>query len=305
MKRLIILFIILFITIITFSLFISYQNFFKNIIETLNIWLYKVYPSIFTFYILASLLINTNLLNKLIYLFKPVLKRLKFPNDKSLNIFIISIFTGNPSSSLLISESLDKGEISINDAHNLLKCSSFLNPIFIYSFLIIYQIKYIYLIIIIHLFSNFIIARLINRSNNNTIINNTNIFFSIDNLVSSINNIVHLLLLISGIMVFANIFNYSLNCCLNYFKFNHILFKFLLANIEVAGGLHSIINLHLSEGLSLALITFVCAFGGFSIHLQVLSVIRKHHLSYRIFFQYRLVQAIIGVVLFLFIYQIK
>ena len=305
MKKIIIFFIILFITIITFSLFISYQNFFKNIIETLNIWLYKVYPSIFAFYILGSLLINTNILNKIIYLLQPLLKRLKFSSEKTLNIFIISIFIGNPSSSLLISESLDKGEITNNDAHNLLKCSSFLNPLFMYSFLIKFHIQYIYLIIIIHLLSNFIIARLINRNNSNTIINNTNVFFSLDSLLGSINSIVQLLLLISGIMVFANIFKYSLNCCLNYFQINHLFLKFLTANIEIAGGLHSIINLHLSEGLSLSLISFICAFGGFSIHLQVISVIRKHHLSYRIFFQYRLIQAVIGIILFLLIYQIK
>jgi hypothetical protein len=302
MRKLLIYVILLGIGIVIISLLSGPIAFFQNITTTLEIWLYKVYPSVFTFYILASLLINSKIINKLIYLLSPIFKHLKFQNEKALHLFILIVFIGNPSSASLICEALERNEITNQDANNLLKCSSFLNRIFIISFMLSFSNKYVAIVIFVHIVSNIIIVLWINRKNKATEIHNCNVKFFLDAFFKSINNVIYLLLMISAIMVLCNIFKYSITSCLNYFKINNNIFEVLLANIEVTLGLNSILKIGFTPLLTFVLICFVSSFGGFSIHMQVVNVIGKYHLSYKSFFTHRLIQATIASLLFILFY---
>lgn len=304
MKRILVIVILLVLTMISFSIFLNPANFFNSIISTLEIWLYKVYPSIFTFYIMASLLINSRIINKIIYVLRPILKHLKFKNENALHLFILSVFIGNPSSSSLICDSLGKNKITIDDANDLLKCSSFLNPLFIISFMIAYNIKYAAVVAFVHILSNFIIVFFVNRKNKVTEIHNSSINFLLENLLKSVNTVIYLLLMISGVMVFANILKFSITTILVYFNFNNVFLEVLLTNIEVSLGLNTLIHLGLAEIITVSLICFVSSFGGFSIHLQVINVINNYKLKYSTFFKYRILQGFIAVMLFLIIFLI-
>src|SRR5690554_4727074 len=172
MRKLIYPLIVFLVIIIAFSILTNTEAFFLNITSTLNLWLFKVYPSVFTFYTISALLLNTNLFNKFIYYTRFFFKKLRFNNQKTLNIFLLSMFTGNPSSSGLIVEGIENNNLSINDANNLLKFSSFSNPLFILAFLFPYSIKYAAIVIFVHIASNILIAVFINRKNENTNIQN-------------------------------------------------------------------------------------------------------------------------------------
>ncbi len=304
MKKIGFLFLIFIILAIGFSFITNPPLFFSNIINTLELWLYKVYPSIFTFYLLSSLLINTKLLNKLIYHLRFIFKFLKFKNENALQIFLLSIFVGNPTSASLICEALNNGSIDYQEAKKLLKCSSFINPFFIISFLLLFSLKYAMLVLLVHILSNIIIALFQNAKEEKTIINNFQLSFSLNNFLKSINNVIYLLLMISGIMVFTNLLKYSLEYVLSSFFAYPLFLRIILTNMEISLGLADIINLNFKLFPTLLLSSFICSFSGISIHLQVLNIIKEEKLPYWDFFRYRVLQAVLSVLLCSIFYYI-
>lgn len=299
MKKIIYLIILLLVIIITYSVVIDTDNFFLNIINTLNLFLKKVYPSIFTFYIISSLLINTNILNKFIYIFRSFFKRLKFSNQLSLNIFLTSIFTGNPGSSSLIIENISKNNLSISEGEYLIKVASFFNPLFIFAFLNTFNIKYALIIIFVHIASNFVIALYLNRNSEYTEITNTSLKFSFKDLIFSINYVVQVLLIVSAMMVFANIIIFSINTVLNLFDISSFSIDLILTQFEISTGLNTIIGYNLHPFLKLLLICFTVSFNGLCIHIQVANIISMHNLKFKNFFIYRLIQSLISCILLL------
>lgn len=298
MKKLLLL---AFLFLIAFAFFYNPSLFIADIIRTLEVWLFKVYPSIFTFYILASLLINTKLINSIIYFFRVLPKQLRFPSENSLHLFLTSVFIGNPASASLICEALKKGRILRREAEDLLKCSAFLNPFFIVSFLAHLDLKYSILILFVHVSSNFLIAFLINRKNPTTRISPSKITFSLTDIMTSVQNVIHLLLLISGIMVFANILRYSLTLVLDILGFDFLFLKLLTANLEITLALDTLISSGLALFPTLLLFSLSTAFAGISIHLQVFSVI-KEELSFKTFFLHRLLQSLFSGIIFLILW---
>lgn len=299
MRKLIYPLIVFLVIIIAFSILTNTEAFFQNITSTLNLWLTKVYPSVFTFYTISSILLNTNLFNKFIYYTKIFFKKLRFKDQISLNLFLLSIFIGNPSSSGLIIESIDKNAITINDGNNLLKVSSFSNPLFILAFLFPYSIKYAVIIIFVHIASNIIIAYLMNRNNNHTEIENISLRFSLREIINSINNVIHILLIVSTMMVFSNIIIFSLETTLNFFKINNLFTLLLLSQLEISRGLSTILSLNIESLFIYLLVCFTISFNGFSIHLQVINIISKYSLSYSKFLIFRIIQCILASSLFL------
>lgn len=304
MKKLLLLILIVLIGIIVYSFLINPGLFLANIIKTLEIWLYKVYPSIFTFYLLASLLINTRLIDKIIYWLRPLFKPLKFSNENALHLFLLSIFVGNPTSASLICEALNQDRITAREANVLLKGSSFLNPFFIISFLTGFTLKYSFLIIGAHIISNFLIIFGLNRHKAATSFPNPTLRFSFAEFLNAINKVIALLLMISGIMCFCNILKYSLITVISIIGDPPLFIEIIFANFEVALGLHNVLSFNLSLLPTLMLIAFICSFAGISIHLQVLNVIGNEKLSYSGFFKYRLLQALLCVIIVLLLYPL-
>lgn len=305
MKKLLYLLILFLISLIVFSILIDPEAFFLNITSTLSLWLFKVYPSVFTFYTISSLLLNTNILNKIIYYTRFIFKKLRFSNQNTLNIFILSIFTGNPSSSGLIVEAIEKNELTVTNANNLLKCSSFQNPIFILAFLFPYSLKYALIVIFVHVLSNIIITLFLNRKNDYTKIQNIGLKFDLKDILKSINNVIYLLLIISSMMVFSNIIIFSISTAIDYLNFNNIFTILILSQAEISRGMTSIISLNLDKIVFYLIVSFTVAFNGLSIHLQVYNIISKYNLKYKNFFNYRIIQGLISMFLLILFFIIE
>lgn len=271
--------------------------FFAGIVDTLVVWLYKVYPAIFTFFMLASLLINTRVIDRIIYYLNPVLKNLRFPNEESLHIFILSIFTGNPASAVIIGEAVNKNKISINDGNELLKYASFLNPLFIISFWMPHNIKYALILVFVHIAGNFLIAIFENRGNPKTKALKKPITFSLNELFNSLNKIIGILLMIASVMTAANIIYYSLNNILSLLNQSSTATHIILANIEISVGLNNVASLNLPKNATLLIFAFLTGFAGLSIHMQVYNVTNEYNLRYAVFFKYRLLQGAVSTLL--------
>jgi len=297
MKRIFTVVLVSLITAIIFNILIDPLSFFNNIIATLEVWLYKVYPSIFTFYLIAALLVNTNIINRFVYYCRFFFRKLKFRNENCLNLFLISIFTGNPASASLIGEAFHNQKITLTEANQLLKTSSFLNPLFILSYLAVFNIKYATIMIFVHIAANFIVTVYENRNNNPTAIEKRPINFALSDFFSSLNRAVGILLMISAVMVVAGIINYSVTNILKLYGDIPIAIRVLLANIEISIGLNNILSLQLPLPSTLLLFAFLTGFSGLSIHFQVYNIISKYKMNFFLFFKYRILHGIISIIL--------
>ena len=91
---------------IIFILIFIFGNFFvidlKSIIlESSNIWLYNLVPSMLPFYVISDLLINYGLIDILAFLFKKIINKLFNVSENASFVIFFSMFTGFPSSCLL------------------------------------------------------------------------------------------------------------------------------------------------------------------------------------------------------------
>lgn len=289
---------IIFILLTIFAFINATKALVDDIVNTLYLWLYYVYPSIFIFYIVANCLLHFNIIKYLSVIFRPFIK---FESKKSYDILFISVFVGNPTTAALISQELNSKNISLNDSYKLLKGAAFFNPLFIISMITISRINnitYAYLIIVSIFITN--IIYLINLKtaktkfsfNNNDLIN-----FSPEIIVTSISNVMSILINVAGIMVFCSIFKFSLSYIFEMNGFNNIYSVILLSTIEVTAGIDMLIKLNLDLPLTLSIITSLLIFQGISVNFQVYNMIKKDRIKYSPILISRLFQIVFAFIL--------
>ena len=261
-------FILLFAIIIIYASFSSYNLLFNSIICSLEIWLYKIVPPIATFYIIVSFLMASNLLDKVLFIFKQVSRLFHFDSMLSFNLMLVGILIGNPSASLFYSDYYQKGLITKHDYEILIYCGSFVSPLFIYSFF------NSYIVLFCHIFSNFVICWFLCKKNN--VSGNTNIKFY-GSFFERLNNLSPLLLSIASVMIFITICKFSLQLILP-----NRYFSIALAFLELCSGLTELSSYPF-------LSVFLLGFGGLAIHGQILNVAAKEF-SYFKFFIFRIIQ---------------
>ena len=284
-----------FLLLILFNVITNPPSFYENIITSLSIWLYNVYPSLFTFYIIASCLINFNIIKKIAFIAKPMIK---FDNNKAYELFITSIFVGNPSSTSLIMNELEQNSITKNDANKLLKVCSFFNPLYIIAIITItyqYKIKYAFIIMISILITNIIIG-LFYKSENKPIIleNHQTHNIKLNNVFTAINQAVSLLLLVAGIMVFTNILKHSITNFLNYINISSPITSFILSLFEVSTGLVDNYSANYSLITTISIASFMFAFQGISVNMQNANIMLDYKINYLPIFIIRIIQGLVS-----------
>lgn len=285
------IFIIISLLIISLSI-INNEIFINTFISTLTLWLYKVMPFIFTFYIIISIFMKLNILQKFLLIFKPLNKLLKFETAQGFYLYITSIFVGNPSAANLVQNSYNNNSISYNDYKSLIDNASFITPLFIFS-IFPNKISFSLILISSHIISSFIITSINNRKNK---FNYTNSFNIVNNTsISKIfNNSINIILNIAAVMIFSNLIISSL-------KMLYIP-DILLLPLELSTGIFKIIELFQNSIISLILVSILLSFNGICIHLQISSQI--DNFNYKSFVFTRLIQSLNSGLLTYFIWYI-
>ena len=298
------------ICIIIISLFVLVQLFIKktliysSVIYALNIWVNNLIPALFPFFIISDILINYNITDYIPKIIKNICKSLFNINDNMLTIFLLSMISGFPSNARNTRTLYDKGLISLEEANHILLFSHFANPVFILTTVAVFFFnnqKVGVIILIVHYLSNIILGicfrNKINVSddkNYNSKIKNDfgNIF------ISSIKRAIDTVLMICGILVvflmlssiFINTFNFS--------SYNAMLVKGLF---EITIGIEALSKLSIGMSYKVIIASMILAFGGISVHVQVLSQIAGTKIKYIYFFIGRMYQMIISGILSFFI----
>lgn len=282
---------------IIFILIFIFGNFFvidlKSIIlESSNIWLYNLVPSMLPFYVISDLLINYGLIDILAFLFKKIINKLFNVSENASFVIFFSMFTGFPSSAKYLKNLLDLNYISIEDANKIIRFTHFSNPLFIINVIgntIIGNKKIGFLILLSHYLSNFIIGFLYRKEQTQKIttkrVKNTKSFGSILT-TSFINSFDSLLIVLGGLITFKIL----TSIIFHYFGFNFIISSLL----EITQGLFALKNLTLNIELKALIAVAMISFGGFCIHTQVYSILSETKISYKNYFFSRILHVIIA-----------
>ena len=277
----------------------------KVFFYTINLCFYSLFPPMFIFFTITDILNNYNFsyyLSKLLgNLFSKIYRLPKI----SSYIIIMSLSSGFPGNSKLIKDYLDNQTIDSYEATKILTMTHFSNPLFIlYSvgnnFFHDYQMGII--ILISHFITNFIIGFLFRNiyynepKKDNYNINKSLSFLNL--LKSSFYNTTKILINVFGIIIFFSLIITIINKYLNLNSFSNMIFNGLM---EITTGLKCLSTLNINKIKAAMLATFFISFGGFSIHMQTMSILNKYNINYYIYLIARILHGVISALLVLII----
>ena len=259
-----------------------------NIIESCNLFIHKVFPSLFTMLFISNILINLNLIKYINIPFKYINKKVFRINSNTSYILLISILTGSGGNAKVIENLYNNKFIIKNDIQKILLFSHFINPFFIIN-----NIKYKTLLVLFsHYLSNIIIGIIFRnkylsddepniKSNNKSLIN---ILFD------SIENTIHISLFILGTIITFNIISTSINS------------KVLSSILEFSSGINYIKTLDISIKLKTILYGSILSFGGICRHMQIYGILSKINIKYIPYLIARIIHSVLTALIIYILY---
>lgn len=291
------------IIIIILTLFFMYQIIvnkflvYNSISFALDIWVNNLIPSLFPFFIITDILVNYNITYYIPRKIRYFCKRIFNITDNMLTILILSMLSGFPNNARNTRLLYDKNLITLEEANHILIFSHFSNPVFILTTvgIFFFSNKLVGIILLIsHYLSNFILGILFsgyfNHKSNNKYINDEKINFG-QVFIDAINKSVDTILLICGIVTVFLLLSSIINNIFNLSLYNSTLIKGIL---EITIGIEAVSRLSLPIIYKIVIASCFLAFGGFSVHMQVISQINDTMISYKYFFIGRIFQMIIS-----------
>ena len=160
---------VLIILFIYLGIFVNPNLIIESGIKSITIFKEKLFPSIFPFFVLASLLLELGIANKLSIKLNPIFKRIFHVEGNSSFIILVSIISGFPSGSKYITNSYKENTINKETANYLLTFTHFANPLFVLGTcgIILNSLSLAYKILIIGIISNIILGIILRPKENN------------------------------------------------------------------------------------------------------------------------------------------
>ena len=261
--------------------------------NTINLCFYNLLPNIFVFFIITDILNNYDFPVVLSKIFGTLFEKIYHLPKESSYILFMSLTSGFPASSKLIKDSLDSERINIEDATRLLTMTHFSNPLFI-----IYTVgnnffhdqKIGLVILLSHFITNFIIGLLFKNifkyEKKDKSIPETKPLPFITLLKTSLIKTTKLLITVFGIIIFFAITTSIISKYLHLNSFSNVIFNGL---IEITNGLKLLSLLSISSIKKAVIATFFLSFGGFSIHMQTMSILSNYKINYYIYLLSRII----------------
>ena len=291
---------VLIILFIYLGIFINPKLIIESGITSINIFKTRLFPSIFPFFVLASLLLNLGLADKISKKIDFLIKRIFHIEGISSFIVVISIISGFPSGSKYISDCYKKGLISKKTANYLLTFTHFGNPLFILGTcgIVLNNITIAYKILIINIVANItlgIILRPKEVISSNYTLKNEKLTF-MEALPNAINDAIKLLLFMLGSITFFMFFSKLITSTLHLNNFYSVITTGIL---DLTSGISMVNTLNISNYLQGLIVLSFITFGSLSVHLQVINNIKEQDLSYKYFFMGRIIETFLALVIYL------
>lgn len=285
----------------------------KDVINAVNfafsIWRNNIFPSLFPFFVLSSIMVKYHVPEFIGELLKPIMNKLFKINGNAAFIFVMSLISGNPANAKYTRELYLNNLLNEYEATKILCFSCFANPLFILgtvtAFLNNYKIGF--LLLFCHYIGNIIVGLLI-RNYKPSIIKSPKIsFYQALNkmrhenfgiiITKAITDSINTLLLILGVMCTCLVITTIID---NNININSTIQSVLNGFFEMTQGLKYISLENISLKLKAILCVVILSFGGFSVHIQIMSILSDTKVKYLPFLLCRIIHSIVsGILMFI------
>lgn len=284
------IFLLYFLLIIELLVLINSKLVIKNVISSCNMFISKIFPSLFPTMVIGLLLVKSNIEIIIPKFIKKLFKSFFNFNNAMINLYIISMLTGTPSNAIYINEYLNNHIIDEKQAEILLCSTHFINPLFVIGGVgigVFNSFKTGILLLILLWCNN--LLKLFLLRNKNEIFEEKSLEIRsvnpIKTLSYSIKNSVNALLMILGIVIMFNIL-VTLIC--NIFNISELIVTLINGTLEMTGGIIKLSYLKVNTALKFLISYLFLNFGGLCIQLQALSMIDNKKIKYYKYFIYRM-----------------
>ena len=273
----------------------------QSFYQSISLWFYNLLPNIFIFFTITDILNNYHFPYYVNNIFGKFIKKIYHIPKESSYILFMSMLSGFPGNSKLIRQGLDNNQINSYEATKILTMNHFSNPIFIIYVIGINYFKSFkigIIILISHFITNFIIGFLFRNiykyeaKKKEIKLQKPDEFINV--LKNSFINTTNILINVFGIVIFFFFFLSILNKYLELKTFSNVIFNGL---IEITNGINLLSLLNISKIKAATLATFFISFGGFSIHMQVMSILNKYSINYYIYFIARILHGTLSAII--------
>ena len=269
------------------------------ILNATNLFLKKVFVSLFPMFIINDILIHINIPYYFYQIFNRLFLKIFHTSGLGAYVFIMSLISGTPSNAYILKELVNDHKLSTEEANHFLTFTYFSNPFFLTMMLTsIFTPKTTLKIIFIHYLSNIIIGILL-RKKAPKITTQTFKPESKKNrsiLINSINKSISTLLMILGTVTFYMIVTYIIAFP---FKENILLKTLTSGFLEITNGLNNLIHLNIYTKIKEIIAIAIISFGGLSIHTQIKAILEDTKINYQYFLKGRILHTLIGIILIL------
>ena len=307
-------------------LFIGYEilteseSILESVGFSLNVFKNNIFPSLFPFFVLSNILIKCGLPEFMGNLFKEIMNKFFKIKGVCAFIFFMSIISGNPANAKYTRELYLDGKIDKYEATKILCFTCFSNPLFILgtvSFLFLNNKDVGLLILFCHYIGNLFIGfgmrkyhpskkenektsliKAINEMHKKRISNRDSFGKIITNsLITSINTLLLILGVITTSLVITTIID-------NFLNLNSVFQSVLNGFIEMTQGLKYISLEAIPLKVKCILTVMILSFGGFSVHMQIMSILSDTDIKYLPFLCARICHAIISSLLMYILFDL-
>ena len=271
--------------------------------EALRLCFENIIPSLFPFFVLSQLLINTGFAKAAGKLISPIIRPLFKVSGTGGVAFLIGLISGYPSGAKSVSDLYKSGNLDKADAERLLPFCNNSGPLFIIGAVGLGMLKNQHtglMLYIVHILSAIIAGFISGLLHGKNKINTTNRHNQVSVLYNnfgaifseSVKNSVISILNVCGFIVFF----LSVTAPISALLPQGLAGGILKGITEVTGGI-SAISQSASSTSSLPLISFLLGFGGFCVSLQVMGIAKGESLSMKYYLPYKILQGIISFLL--------
>lgn len=297
-----------------FMLFKNTEDVLNSVIKGIDIWKNNIFPSLFPFLIISHIMIEYGFIHLFKELLNPILSIFKLNSNASF-VLAMSILSGSPSNAKYTKELYLKNKLTKEEAEKTLTFTYFSSPLFILgtlSILLLKNKKVGFLILIIHILTNFIIGIIFRNYGTPSKREYTNIKLGIKNMileqknkkitniiVKSIKESLSTVFLILGSIIFIYIITSTL---IPFIPENSYISATIKGILEVTQGLISVSNLNIDMHYKGTLSIMLLSFGGISIYIQIISILSDTDLNTLPYITARILHSSISGILFYLIY---
>ncbi len=309
MKKITSILIMIILMYISISILVDSESILKSVLFSLNVFKENIFPSLFPFFVLSNILVKCGFVEFVSEIFKGLMGKLFKIKGAAAFVFIMSIISGNPANAKYTKELLDSGRLNIHEATKVLCFTCFSNPLFILGTVAITFLNNKeagLLILICHYLGNIIIGvvmrnyypsvdsgkisfkKAINDMHNKRISNSESFGTILTNsLTSSINTLLLVLGVITTFLVITTILSETISI-------NSVMQSTLNGFIEMTQGLKYISMEAIPLKLKCVLAVMMLSFGGFSVHMQIMSILSNSGIKYLPFLCARVMHSLIS-----------